>query len=141
MPAFFKSLLLLLLVTIGLACPPRAALAQKAVLYEENPAGQHGKRFVGTVIWRSETVSPGLGQQPEHVISADIEVPERDLAATWLLHRNNDRNLSATHVVEITFKLPAGDPHGGVSAVAGLLMRQNESVRGVPSTRGVPFVA
>ena len=29
MPAFFKSLLLLLLVTIGLACPPRAALASQ----------------------------------------------------------------------------------------------------------------
>jgi hypothetical protein len=35
------------------------------VLYEENPADPNGKRFVGSVIWHTETVTPGPGQPPE----------------------------------------------------------------------------
>jgi hypothetical protein len=36
-----------------------AAVAQKVVLYEEDPADPNGKRFVGSAIWRTETVTPG----------------------------------------------------------------------------------
>ena len=35
------------------------------VLYEEDPADPNGKRFVGSAIWRTETVTPGPGQPPE----------------------------------------------------------------------------
>jgi hypothetical protein len=55
---------------------------QKAVLNEEDPSDPSGKRFVGSVIWRTETVTPGPGQPP---IRADVEVPERKLAMTWSL--------------------------------------------------------
>ena len=41
-----------------------AAAAQKVVLYEEDPADPNGKRFVGSAIWRTETVTPGPGSRP-----------------------------------------------------------------------------
>jgi hypothetical protein len=44
------------------AAPPveaAAAVAQKVVLYEEDSADPNGKRFVGSAIWRTETVTPG----------------------------------------------------------------------------------
>src|SRR5262249_12526640 len=47
--------------------------AQKVVLYEEDPADSYGKRFVGSAIWRTETVSAGPGQPPELAIRADVE--------------------------------------------------------------------
>jgi hypothetical protein len=108
------------------------AAAQKVVLYEEDPADPNGKRFVGSAIWRTETVTPGPGQPPELAIRADVEVPERKLAMTWSLRRNTDKGLPATHTVEIMFKLPADFPAGGISNVPGILMKQAEQTRGVP---------
>jgi hypothetical protein len=106
--------------------------AQKVVLYEEDPADPNGKRFVGSAIWRTETITPGPGQPPELAIRADVEVPERKLAMTWSLRRNTDKGLPATHTVEIMFKLPADFPAGGISNVPGILMKQAEQTRGVP---------
>ena len=109
-----------------------AAVAQKVVLYEEDPADRNGKRFVGSAIWRTETVTPGPGQPPELAIRADVEVPERKLAMTWSLRRNTDKGLPASHTVEIMLKLPDDFPSGGISNVPGILMKQAEQTRGVP---------
>jgi hypothetical protein len=106
--------------------------AQKVVLYEEDPADPNGKRFVGSAIWRTETVTPGPGQPPELAIRADVEVPERKLAMTWSLRRNTDKGLPATHTVEIMFKVPPDFPSGGISNVPGILMKQAEQTRGTP---------
>src|SRR6266511_2673081 len=111
---------------------PGVTAAQKVVLYEEDPADPNGKRFVGSAIWRTETVTPGPGQPPELAIRADVEVPERKLAMTWSRRRNTDKGLPASHTVEIMFKLPADFPSGGISNVPGILMKQSESTRGVP---------
>jgi hypothetical protein len=112
--------------------PPGAAVAQKVVLYEEDPADPNGKRFVGSAIWRTETVTPGPGQPPELAIRADVDIPERKLAMTWSLRRNTDKSLPASHTIEIMFKLPVDFPSGGISGVPGILMKQAESTRGVP---------
>ncbi|TMJ23323.1 MAG: hypothetical protein E6G96_18775 [Alphaproteobacteria bacterium] len=101
-----------------------AAVAQKVVLYEEDPADPNGKRFVA--------VTPGPGQTPELAIRADVEVPERKLAMTWSLRRNTDKTLPASHTVEIVFRLPTDFPAGGISNVPGILMKQAEQTRGVP---------
>jgi hypothetical protein len=119
----------------AVAAPPVqavAAVAQKVVLYEEDPADPNGKRFVGSAIWRTETVNPGPGQPPELAVRADVEVPERKLAMTWSLRRNTDKSLPASHTVEIIFKLPADFVAGGISNVPGILMKSQEQTRGVP---------
>ena len=51
---------------------------------------------------------------------------------TFSFRRNTDKGLPATHTVEVTFKLPADFPAGGISNVPGILMKQAESTRGVP---------
>jgi hypothetical protein len=105
---------------------------RQAVLYEEDPSDNQGKRFVGAVTWRTEMVSPGAGQKSELAIRADIEVPERKLAMTWSLRRNTDKDLPATHTVEIIFKPSADFPAGSISNVPGMLMKQTETARGAP---------
>ena len=88
---------------------PVAAVAQRVVLYEEDPADPQGKRYVGSAIWRTETISPGPGK-PELAIRADVEIPDRTLAMTLALRRNTYQALPASHTIEITFKLPADFP-------------------------------
>jgi hypothetical protein len=113
----------------GQAAP---GVAQRVVLYEEDSNNPQGKRFVGSAIWRTETVSPGAGLAPELAVRADIEIPERRMTMTWSLRRNTDQSLPASHTVEIMFNLPADFPGGGISNVPGILMKASEEARGTP---------
>jgi hypothetical protein len=111
---------------------PAAPVAQRVVLYEEDANDTAGQRFVGSAIWRTETVTPAPGLSPEIAVRADVEIPERRIAVTWSLRRNTDQALPASHTIEIMFTIPADFPHGGISNVPGLLMKQAEQTRGVP---------
>jgi hypothetical protein len=108
------------------------ALAQRVVLYEEDPANPQGKQYVGSAVWRTETVSPGSGLAPELQIRADVTVPERKMTLTWSLRRNTDQALPASHTIEIMFNLPADFAGGGIANVPGVLMKESEQARGVP---------
>jgi hypothetical protein len=108
------------------------AVAQRIVLYEEDPNDQQGRRYVGSALWRTETVSPGPGLAPELTVRADVEIPERRMTVTWSLRRNTDKALPASHTIEIMFNLPADFPGGGIANVPGILMKQGEQERGTP---------
>lgn len=111
---------------------PPPQVAQRVVLYEEDPNNPEGNRYVGSALWRTETVSPGPGLAPELAIRTDVEVPERRLAMTMSIRRNTDQALPASHTVEILFNLPADFAFGGVANVPGLLMKESEQTRGAP---------
>jgi hypothetical protein len=114
------------------ATAPAAAVAQKVVLFDEDPADPKGKRYVGSAIWRTETVSPGPGIAPELAVRADVEIPERQMRMTWSLRRNTDKALPASHTIEVQFTLPADFPEGGIGNIPGVLMKTGEQARGVP---------
>ena len=114
------------------ATAPAATVAQKVVLYDEDPANPQGKRYVGSAIWRTETVSPGPGLAPELAVRADVDIPERKIRMTWSFRRNTDKELPASHTIEVMFTVPADFDQGGVGNVPGILMKQNEQSRGVP---------
>ncbi len=102
------------------------------MLYEEDPNDPAGKRYVGSAVWRTEAVPPAPGQPPDLAIRADIEIPEQKISARWSLRRNDDKALPASHTVEVMFTLPPDFPHGGITNIPGVLMKQSESTRGVP---------
>src|SRR5271169_71254 len=108
------------------------AVAQRVVLYQEDPNNPQGKQFVGSAVWRTDTVSPGTGLAPELEVRADIEIPEQHMTVTWTLRRNTDQALPASHTIEIMFNLPPNFPGGGVANVPGVLMKESEQARGVP---------
>jgi hypothetical protein len=106
------------------------AVAQRVVLYEEDPSDPQGKRYVGSAIWRTEAVSPGPGIAPEVAVRADAEIPERGMTVTWSLRRNTDKALPASYTIETMFNLSADFPGGGIADVPGVLMKQAEQARG-----------
>ena len=107
-------------------------VAQRVVLYEEEPDDPAGKRFVGTVLWRTEMRPASPGRPPELAVRGDVEVPERKMSVTLSFRRNTDASLPASHTVEIVFTLPPDTTSGGVQKVPGVLMKQAEQTRGVP---------
>lgn len=120
---------------VSKSAPAAAAVAQRVVLYEEDPSLPEGQRSVGSVIWRTEQPQPNPGAPRETVIHADIEIPARKFAMTFSLRRNTDDQTSlVSHTVEIIFRLPNDFVPGPITSVPGVLMKENESARGVPLT-------
>jgi hypothetical protein len=108
-----------------------ALATQKVVLYEEDPANPNGTQFGGAAIWRTERVAPAPGQKPDVVIRGEIEIPEQKISVRLSLRRNDDKQLPASHTVEIVFTLPPDFSHGGISNIPGIMMKQGETTRGV----------
>ncbi len=109
-----------------------APVAQRVVLYDEDPSDPKGKQYVGSVVWRTEPVKAAGGQPGDIAVRADIDVPDRKFKMTMSFRRNTDSSLPASHTAELTFILPADFAGGGVSNVPGILMKSNEQVRGTP---------
>jgi hypothetical protein len=103
-------------------------VAQRAVLYEEDLADANGKRYAGSVIWRTELLSPGQSL----AVRAQLEIPERRISMTMSLRPNTDKMLPASHTIEIVFKAPTDFQFGGISNVLGILMKEAEQARGAP---------
>jgi hypothetical protein len=110
--------------------PDAAAVAQRVVLYEEDPNDPQGKRAVGSAVWRTDAVSPGAGKPPELAVRADVEIPERGISMTWTLKRDTDPSRSTSHTIEIMFKIPPDFPSGGIFNVPGIWMKQAEQTQG-----------
>lgn len=109
-------------------------VAQRAVLYEENPGAtpqQQQQLFVGTAVWRTETVTLGPGRPPEIGIRVDIDVPDRRMNVVMTIRRNPDTTLPASHTVEIQFAMP-GDAFGGVANMPGIRAKGSEAAQGAP---------
>jgi hypothetical protein len=109
-----------------------APVAQRVVLYDEDPSDPKGKQYVGTVVWRTEPIKGGTGQPADIAVRADIEIPDRKFKMTMSFRRNTDTSLPASHTAELTFILPPDFAGGGVSNVPGILMKSNEQARGTP---------
>ena len=109
-----------------------APVAQRVVLYDEDPADPKGKQYVGSVIWRTEQIKATGSQKADIAVRADIEIPDRKFKMTMSFRRNTDTSLPASHTAELTFILPQDFSGGGVSNVPGILMKSNEQARGTP---------
>jgi hypothetical protein len=109
-----------------------APVAQRVVLYDEDPSDPKGRQYIGTVVWRTEQIKASGQQKPDIAVRADIEIPDRKFKMTMSFRRNTDSSLPASHTAELTFNLPADFSGGGVGNVPGILMKSNEQARGTP---------
>ncbi|HWL19316.1 MAG TPA: hypothetical protein VNS33_06595 [Bradyrhizobium sp.] len=109
-----------------------APVAQRVVLYDEDPSDPKGKQYVGSVVWRTEQIKASGNQKADIAVRADIDIPDRKFKMTMSFRRNTDTSLPASHTAELTFILPQDFAGGGVGNVPGILMKSNEQARGTP---------
>jgi hypothetical protein len=109
-----------------------APVAQRVVLYDEDPAEPKGKQYVGSVVWRTEQLKGSGGKPGDLAVRADIDIPDRKFKMTMSFRRNTDTSLPASHTAELTFILPPDFVGGGIANVPGILMKSNEQARGTP---------
>jgi hypothetical protein len=99
-------------------------VAQRVVLYDEDPSDPKAKQYVGSVIWRTEPVKASGNQKPDTAVRADVDIPDRKFKMTLSFRRNTDSSLPASHIAELTF--PPDFSGGGVGNVPGILMLLSE---------------
>jgi hypothetical protein len=113
-------------------------VAQRAALLVEAPEEQEKtKTYVGTVVWRLESLSKGEGQPLATVVRADIDIPEAKLKASMVLQKNLDPTLPATHTIELRFMPSAGSDLGAIQEISTPQIRSEgmpngEQLVGVP---------
>lgn len=109
-----------------------AQVAQRAILYEEDPSDPQGKQTVGTVVWRLDQVAASPKQKPDTAIKADVELPDRKMKVAVTIMRNTDPSMPATsHTMEIVFTV--GPDFGTTIAnVPGVYAKSPDQPRGTP---------
>ena len=65
------------------AAASAAAIAETAVLYEEDPTDPQGKRYLGSISWRIEIISERDGRTAS-VVRAEVMIPSRKLQMNLL---------------------------------------------------------
>jgi hypothetical protein len=109
------------------------SVTQRAMLTTEpDDNNPRGKDYVGTANWRIETIPAGPGRAAEVAIKLEVEIPDRGLAMTWLIRRNTDPTLPASHTIDIEFNLAPNSPLGRIADVRSLLMKQPGQIEGAP---------
>ena len=116
-------------VTEPVAQTPGLAVTQKMFLYEERLGGSP-VAVPGTVSWSLKNDTTSSGSQPQQMIEATVEVPERKLKAVVSFKRNADPSLPASHIIEIVFDLPEDFAEGNVESVQRVAFKQTEQDRG-----------
>lgn len=123
------------------ATPADLAVAQRAVLYEENTTAANAPPTVvqGRVQWRLETVNGERGQPLETVVRANADFPDAGITLTMTINRNRDATLPASHTIELAFTTdgPPGSPKRTVQDIGLLQAKEEENARGSPVS-GLP---
>jgi len=109
----------------------------RAQLLEESPDGSTPQSFEGTVNWKTESFNAGPGLPPDIGIRADIAIPDRQIAVSFVIRRNVDQTLPASHTIDIGFKLPADFAFGGIGSIPFVGVKPNLQAQGVPLS-GLP---
>jgi len=111
------------------AATPEAGV-QRSILYEEGEdSGGAGTAAQGAVTWALDEET-NLDGQSQAVLSAAIEIPERDVKVDIRIKPNDDTSLPASHLVEIKYEFPESFAAGDVVNVPGLVMKPTEEARG-----------
>ncbi|GAB2184538.1 hypothetical protein [Roseibium sp. LAB1] len=113
---------------------PSAAAAdpsvQRSILYEEGEeSGGAGTAAQGAVVWGVDEET-NLDGKALAVLSASVEIPERDVKVDIRIKPNDDNSLPASHLVEIKYEFPENFAAGDVVNVPGLVMKPTEEARG-----------
>ena len=120
------------------AADPAVPVAYKAAILVDAPEEpQKVKTYVGTVVWRTETVNPSQDQPVGTAIHGEADIPDAKVKLTFDMKKTNDPQFPASHTIELKFTEPADSPIGGIKQVSVPQMRREDMPTGEPLS-GVP---
>jgi hypothetical protein len=118
--------------------PPEQAapVAQRSAILVQAAVNdmQNVDTHVGTVVWRTEeSRRPGANGSP--AVRADVDVPAIGLRVVFLIEKNNDATLRASHMLTIRFLPQEGSSLPAIAEIGSPQMR-NEAAPAVEPLTG-----
>ena len=107
-------------------------IGEVAYLYEEGTAGSGATRTNAAVTWEIKQESLKEGNAPEPVIIGKMDVPEKAMTIDITIKRNIDEAVSASHMIELRFNIPADFTGKSVESIARFVMKTTEEAPGEP---------
>lgn len=115
------------------AVRPELPVAQRAVLYIENPEDPQKPQTVGgRVAWRLDSESVGQGRPVDTVVRASVDIPESGITLTFTIRRNTDAAFPASHILGMRFARSSDDGNGVVKEAGVPQFKSDEGERGAP---------
>jgi hypothetical protein len=109
------------------------AVAQRAILYTEDPANPQQPRAIpGRVFWRLDSESAGQGRPVETIVRATLEVAEAGLSLDFTVRRNTDTAFPASHIIGLRFTATGDPAQNAVREVGVPQFKIEEGERGAP---------
>ena len=118
----------------GVPVAQRAAILIAAPT-KESPDGVDTR--IGTVVWRTDTVTRDAGQPPSSAIRADIDIQPAGIKAVVTIEKNLDATLPASHMITIRFQREDNNATGEIGDIETIQMRdlQSPQVESLESAR------
>ena len=116
----------------AVATPPEiGSEAGTAILYEEplkgTSDGSPAAAIPGTIAWNFVPAGANGAE-----VEAIVDVPGRSFQARLEFQKNSDTSLPASHLINVTFSLPADFPGKGISYLDRVIMKKTEQGSGQP---------
>lgn len=108
----------------GIPVAQRAAILMAAPT-QENP--QNVQTYIGTVVWRTDTITRGPGQPAANAVRADIDIPDAKFSAVMTIEKNTDATLPASHTVTWRFTRADDSPIPEIAETDTMQMRDETS--------------
>ena len=108
-----------------------ALVAQKAVLYEEpldSTKAAAGVTQINAAVTWSYVADPANGPS----VVANLDVPDRGLKMRLTIHKNTDKTLPASHLIEVVVDTTAAFPGKSITSIPRLVLKPSEDARGQP---------
>ena len=114
-------------------------VSQRAALLVDAPEEpQKVKTYVGSVVWRNESVSSGQNQPLSTTVRADIDIPDAKLTLSMVIKKNLEPQFPASHTLEFHFTEQPGNTLGPVKQINVPEMRQDDAAPTGDPLVGVP---
>jgi hypothetical protein len=99
-------------------------VAQRAFYYVETGDNSGTSRTPGSLVWRNGE-RDGLT-----TIEADVSIADLGIDTTFVIRKNTDETLSASHVIEVLFTVPDNFSGGGIDNVRQVVLKTTEEAQG-----------
>jgi len=86
--------------------------------------------YEGSVVWRLENIGGSDGEPVSAAIRGDVDYPEAKLKLTFLIQKNLDVTLSASHMLKFAFKVAPESPLKGVKDIGLVQLRRVDASSG-----------
>ncbi len=112
------------------AAQPGIPVAQRSAILISAPNRENAENvetYVGTAVWRTETLSRGPGQPPSLAVRAELDIPSAKFSAIMTIEKNMDPTLPASHTVTWRFQRAEDSPVPAIAETDTLQMRDETS--------------